>query len=175
RGERRTPPPGTLRRRRRPPDGHGGGHRRRGLPSGGGEHRHRMGVRRHQLPGLRRRSGPAHRAGAARRMTGARPRRPPLIAIDGPAGSGKSTVSRALADRLGLDRLDTGAMYRAVAWAAIRHGMATDDGGALSVLAARLRITVGDRVDVDGTDVTEAIRGPAVNRAVSAVAARPEV
>ena len=99
----------------------------------------------------------------------------PLIAIDGPAGSGKSTVSRALATRLGLDRLDTGAMYRTVTWAALRRGIDPADAGALARLARSLTISVGERVEADGTDVTEAIRGPDVSMAVSTVAAHPEV
>jgi cytidylate kinase len=104
------------------------------------------------------------------------PARPlPLIAIDGPAGSGKSTVSRALALRLGLDRLDTGAMYRAVTWAALEHGIEPDDGTSVGRLARRLTISVGDRIEADGIDITEAIRGPEVSRVVSRVAAHPEV
>lgn len=110
-------------------------------------------------------------------MTGAgtKARLRPLIAIDGPAGSGKSTVSRALAGRLGLDRLDTGAMYRAVAWAALGQGVQLGDPEAVARLARRLTLSVGERVEADGTDVTEAIRGPEVSRAVSTVAAHPEV
>jgi len=99
----------------------------------------------------------------------------PVIAIDGPAGSGKSTVSRALARRLGIDRLDTGAMYRAVAWAALDRRVDPADRRAVADLAGSLRITLGERVEVDGTDVTEAIRGDGVNRAVSVVAANPDV
>ena len=99
----------------------------------------------------------------------------PVIAIDGPAGSGKSTVSRALALRLAVDRLDTGAMYRAVAWAALDRGMDPADRAPVAELARRLDITIGDRVTVDGTDVTEAIRGPEVSGAVSVVAANPGV
>lgn len=99
----------------------------------------------------------------------------PVIAIDGPAGSGKSTVSRALAARLGIDRLDTGAMYRAVAWAALDQGIDPADRATVAELAGRLAITVDDRVEADGTDITEAIRGPAVSAAVSVVAANPEV
>ncbi len=98
-----------------------------------------------------------------------------IIAIDGPAGSGKSTVSRALAERLGVDRLDTGAMYRAVAWAALTEGVEPGDQEAVAGVARTVSISVGERVLVNGTDVTEAIRGPAVNGAVSAVAANPEV
>jgi cytidylate kinase len=99
----------------------------------------------------------------------------PVIAIDGPAGSGKSTVSRALAARLGIDRLDTGAMYRAVAWASLDRAIDPGDGDAVAGVARSIAIAVGDRVTVDGTDVTEAIRGPQVSAAVSAVAANPEV
>ncbi len=99
----------------------------------------------------------------------------PTIAIDGPAGAGKSTVSRAVAQHLGLDRLDTGAMYRAVAWAALAHRVDLGDDGALADLATHLQIEVGGRVLADGIDVTQAIREPEVNRAVSIVAARPTV
>lgn len=110
-------------------------------------------------------------------MTGAdtqiRPQ--PVIAIDGPAGSGKSSVSRALAHRLGIERLDTGAMYRAVAWASLDRSIDPDDRDAVAAVARSIDIAVGDRVSVDGTDVTEAIRGPEVSAAVSAVAANPDV
>ncbi len=98
-----------------------------------------------------------------------------LIAIDGPAGSGKSSVSRALSRRLGLDRLDTGAMYRAVAWAALRDGVPPGDRPAVARLARELDLRVGERVVADGTDVTDEIRGPEVSAAVSAVAANPGV
>ncbi len=98
-----------------------------------------------------------------------------VIAIDGPSGSGKSTVAKAVADRLGLDYLDTGAMYRAVAFAAIQRNIDPDDTAAVAELARRLALDVGDRVLVDGTDATIEIRGPEVTRAVSAVAANPVV
>ena len=98
-----------------------------------------------------------------------------VVAIDGPAGSGKSTLSRALAQRLGLQRLDTGAMYRSVAWAVLERGIDPADADAVAGLARVLPIEVGDRVLADGTDVTEAIRGPEVSAAVSAVAANPAV
>ena len=97
------------------------------------------------------------------------------IAIDGPAGSGKSTLSRALAQRLDLERLDTGAMYRSVAWAVLRAGLDPADRPAVAEVARTLDLEVGDRVLADGTDVTEAIRGPEVSAAVSAVAANPAV
>jgi cytidylate kinase len=99
----------------------------------------------------------------------------PTIAIDGPAGAGKSTVSRAVAQHLGLDRLDTGAMYRAVAWAALARQVDLGDEGALAELAEHLRLEIGARVVADGTDITQAIREPDVNRAVSVVAARAAV
>jgi CMP/dCMP kinase len=102
-------------------------------------------------------------------------REPPVIAIDGPAGSGKSTVSRALAARLGVDRLDTGAMYRAVAWAVLDRGIEPADRPSVAALARELTIAVGERVEADGTDITSAIRGPVVSGAVSTVAANPDV
>lgn len=101
------------------------------------------------------------------------------VAIDGPAGAGKSTLARALAEHLGLERLDTGAMYRSVAWAALRRGMDPADTEAVAELARGLRIELSndraETVHVDGVDATEAIRTPAVDSAVSAVAANPAV
>ena len=99
----------------------------------------------------------------------------PVIAIDGPAGSGKSTVARAVARRLGVDHLDTGAMYRSVAFAALRAGIDPSDEPVVSALARRLEIEVNDRVVVNGDDATEAIRRPDVSVAVSAVAQLPSV
>ena len=98
-----------------------------------------------------------------------------VVAIDGPAGAGKSTLAQAVAGHLGLERLDTGAMYRAVAWQALANGVDPEDADAVADLARGLTIEVGDRVTVDGTDVTVAIRSAAVDRAVSAVAANPAV
>ncbi len=98
-----------------------------------------------------------------------------VVAIDGPAGAGKSTLAAALAEHLGLERLDTGAMYRAVAWAALERHMDLADADALAEMARRTVIEVGQRVVVDGVDATEAIRSPAVDAAVSAVAANPGV
>ena len=98
-----------------------------------------------------------------------------LIAIDGPAGSGKSTVAQAVARKLGVDYLDTGAMYRSVTYVALQRGVDVTDADALARLAHDLEIEVGDRVLVDGDDVSEAIRTPAVNGAVSTVAAHPGV
>jgi CMP/dCMP kinase len=88
-----------------------------------------------------------------------------VIAIDGPAGAGKSTVARAVARELGFTYLDTGAMYRAVGLAA------TQSGDPAAQVAERIDIEVGDRVLVDGRDVTEAIRTPEVSEAASRVAA----
>ncbi len=102
--------------------------------------------------------------------------RPLLVAIDGPAGAGKSTVSQAVADTLGVDRLDTGAMYRSIAALALQRGVEPDDAGAVAALAASARLEMdGKRVRVDGMDVTEVIRSAAVGRAVSIVAANAEV
>jgi cytidylate kinase len=98
-----------------------------------------------------------------------------VIAIDGPAGSGKSTVARALAERLGLDYLDTGAMYRSVAFAVIQRRLDPDDAAAVGALAEKVQIDVADKVTVDGVDATVEIRGPEVTRLVSAVAANPQV
>ena len=99
-----------------------------------------------------------------------------VIAIDGPAGSGKSTVARKLADRLQLEYLDTGAMYRAVAFAAIQRGVDPVDDGPVAEIARDMDLTVDDRgVRVDGLDATLEIRGPEVSRAVSMVAANPSV
>jgi cytidylate kinase len=98
-----------------------------------------------------------------------------VVAIDGPAGSGKSTVARAVAARLGMDYLDTGAMYRAVAFTAIRRGVDPEDADLVARLARALRLEVTERVLVDGVDATIEIRGPEVSRAVSVVAANPDV
>ncbi len=99
-----------------------------------------------------------------------------VIAIDGPAGSGKSTVARRLAERLGLEYLDTGAMYRAVTFAALRRNVDPSDGADVGQLAARLEMSVDtSAVIVDDVDATIEIRGPEVTRAVSIVAANPDV
>lgn len=99
-----------------------------------------------------------------------------VVAVDGPAGSGKSTVSRMVAARLGLDHLDTGAQYRAVACAVLRRDVSPVDEDGVAAVAADAEIAVdGDRVTVDGEDATEEIRGAAVTGAVSAVAANPRV
>jgi cytidylate kinase len=98
-----------------------------------------------------------------------------LVAIDGPSGSGKSTVSRMLAKRLGCARLDTGAMYRAVALAALKQGLDLEDEAALERLASSIRLTMGEEVLLNGENVEKAIRTPEVDRAVSRVAAVPGV
>ena len=99
-----------------------------------------------------------------------------VIAIDGPAGSGKSTVARRLADRLGLDYLDTGAMYRAVTFAVLRRNLDPDDAAAVGALVSSVEMDVNDQtVHVDGVDATIEIRGPEVTRAVSTVAANSAV
>ncbi len=105
------------------------------------------------------------------------PRDVTVVAIDGPAGAGKSTVGRAVADRLGLDYLDTGAMYRAVTFAALRRGTDPADEAAVGELARAvdLRVEPADGsatvVVVDGVDATIEIRGREVTSAVSVVAA----
>ena len=100
-----------------------------------------------------------------------------IVAIDGPAGAGKSTVARALADRLGCRYLDTGAMYRALAWLALARGVAVGDGEALGMLARahQVELGLGGSVAIAGHDVTHAIRAPAIDRVVSAVSAHPAV
>lgn len=99
-----------------------------------------------------------------------------VIAIDGPAGAGKSTVARALATELDFTYLDSGAMYRCVALAALRRGADPDDAGAMSALAGSIAISLdGERVELDGEDVSAAIREPAVSEASSRVSVHPGV
>lgn len=99
-----------------------------------------------------------------------------IVAIDGPAGSGKSTVARALAERLGFRYLDTGAMYRALTWLALEDGVGLDDEPALAALARDNPVRFeGDRVSVREQNVTEAIRAPRIDRVVSTVARHPAV
>jgi len=101
----------------------------------------------------------------------------PIVAIDGPAGAGKSTVARQLAGRLGFSIIDTGAIYRAVALAARRAGIPwEDDEGLRKLLDAGLGLSFdGERVLLRGEDVTEAIRTPEISRGSSVVSARPVV
>jgi CMP/dCMP kinase len=104
-----------------------------------------------------------------------------VVAIDGPAGSGKSTVARGVARRLGFTYLDSGALYRAVTLAALEAGADLDDGPALGELASKTQVELRERdhdavqVLLDGRDVTDEIRDPVVTRASSRVAAHPEV
>ncbi|HET8741203.1 MAG TPA: (d)CMP kinase [Gaiella sp.] len=100
-----------------------------------------------------------------------------IVAIDGPAGAGKSSVARALASRLGFNYLDTGAMYRALTWLALHEGVPLDDGPALETLAAANPVGFGANGDVAiaGRDVTRQIREPEIDAAVPVVARHPEV
>jgi len=100
-----------------------------------------------------------------------------IVAIDGPAGAGKSTVARALAARLGFRYLDTGAMYRALTWLAMQRGIDLGSGEQLAKLAAAEPVVFddADRVWIAGTDVTASIRDERVDRMVPVVAAHPAV
>ena len=100
-----------------------------------------------------------------------------IVAIDGPAGSGKSTVALALAQRLGFLHLDTGAMYRALTWLAQRNGVELEDGDALARLARKQPVSFGPegRVEIDGEDVSVQIREAEIDRLVPVVARHPEV
>jgi cytidylate kinase len=100
-----------------------------------------------------------------------------IVAIDGPAGAGKSTVARALAERLGFRYLDTGAMYRAVTWLAMREGLDLGNADALAELARAEPVTFDDegRVWIAGTDVTSSIRDTRIDRMVPVVARHPPV
>ena len=99
-----------------------------------------------------------------------------LIAIDGPSGAGKGTVARAVATELGYRHVDSGAMYRAVGWKALRDGVLLDDDVAVAALADRSRIDIADdRVTIDEVDVTRAVRTPEIDRAAAAVARLPRV
>ena len=103
-----------------------------------------------------------------------------IVAIDGPAGSGKSTVARRVAELLGYTHLDSGAMYRGVAWKALRDGVPLDSPAELSALAEKVRIDLVPRdgklrVILDDEDITELIRTPEVSHAASVVAVVPGV
>lgn len=99
-----------------------------------------------------------------------------VVAVDGPSGSGKSTVSRGVAAALGLDVLDTGAMYRAVTLAALDEGIDLRDEAACTEVADRVHVELGrGKVRLDGRDVTDEIRGPHVTGSVSVVSAHPGV
>jgi cytidylate kinase len=99
-----------------------------------------------------------------------------VISIDGPSGAGKGTVARAVASALGYRHIDSGAMYRAVAWKALHSGVALDDEPGVAALAERSRIDIGDvSVAIDGADVSRAIRTPEIDRGAAAVARLPRV
>ena len=106
-----------------------------------------------------------------------------IIAIDGPSGAGKSTVAKAVAVKLGFSCLDTGAMYRSVAWQALQNGVALDDDAALGEIARSYDIEFGHvegdpipkRVYIGGAEVTQAIRTAEIDKAVSPVSAAPSV
>lgn len=106
-----------------------------------------------------------------------------IIAIDGPSGAGKSTVAKAVAKTLGFSCLDTGAMYRAIAWGAVQEGIDLEDNEALGKLALRKKISFGHEegnpvpkhVYLDGVEVSDAIRTKEIDRAVSPVSAAPAV
>jgi cytidylate kinase len=99
-----------------------------------------------------------------------------IIAIDGPSGAGKGTIARTIAERLHYRHVDTGAMYRAVAWKALHDGVPLDDESAVAELAERSRIAVaGGRASIDDHDIAQAIRTPEIDKAASSVARMPRV
>jgi cytidylate kinase len=102
--------------------------------------------------------------------------KPLIVAIDGPSGAGKGTIARAIAAALGYRHVDSGAMYRAVGWKALRQAVPLDDEAAVAAIAERARIDVtGTHVTIDGTDVTREIRTPEIDRAAAGVARLPRV
>ncbi len=106
--------------------------------------------------------------------------RPLVIAIDGPSGSGKSSTARGVAERLGLAFLDTGAMYRAITWLALKEGVDLDDQAAVADLLAHASMDIDQdpqrpAIAINGVDVSEAIRAPEVSAAVSAVATNLDI
>ena len=99
-----------------------------------------------------------------------------IIAIDGPSGAGKGTIARSVADELGYGHIDSGAMYRAIGWKALRDDIALDDEDGVTDVAERSHIDVSrSAVTIDGRDVTRAIRTPDIDRAATAVARLPGV
>src|SRR5688572_29387601 len=99
-----------------------------------------------------------------------------IIAIDGPSGAGKGTVARRVAERLGYRHVDTGAVYRAVAWKAVQEGLDPNDEDRVAALAHRIKLNAsGGRVSVDGHDVSAAIRTPEIDAAAAIVARQPRV
>lgn len=103
------------------------------------------------------------------------PARPLIIAIDGPSGAGKGTVARTLAARLGYTHVDTGAMYRAVAWKAGHAGVDLADEDAVTAIADAAEFELGAEVRVDGHEITRAIRTPEMDAAAGIVARHPRV
>ena len=102
--------------------------------------------------------------------------KPLIIAIDGPSGAGKGTIARALAERLGYRHIDTGAMYRALAWKGLHDGVDLADEAATAALGERATFDVeGGRIGIDGHDVKTAIRTPEIDKAAAAVARNPAV
>src|SRR5581483_409566 len=160
-GRPRAPARRPRRRTRRPPNRHARSDRRARVQGGRGRSGRRD--RRYKLPRLLR----ASRLGGTQM----------IVAIDGPAGAGKSTVARALAQRLGFRYLDTGAMYRALTWLAMQRGLDLSGADALAQLARQEPVTFDGegRVWIAGTDVTSSIRGQRVDRMVPVVAAHPVV
>ena len=102
-------------------------------------------------------------------------RRELIVAIDGPSGAGKGTVARTIASSLGYRHVDTGAMYRAVAWRAGLDGIDLKDAMAVAAVASHASFEVNDKVVIDGHDVTHAIRTPAIDQAAAIVAQHPPV
>ncbi len=99
-----------------------------------------------------------------------------IVAIDGPSGAGKGTIARAVAAELGYRHIDSGAMYRAVGWKAVRDGVPLSDEGGVRALAERSTIDIdGPVVRIDGVDISRVIRTPAIDRAATAVARLPQV
>jgi cytidylate kinase len=98
-----------------------------------------------------------------------------IIAIDGPSGAGKGTIARSLARKLGYRHIDTGAMYRAVAWKALHEGVDLNDAAAVARVARDAEFTLDGRIAIDGHDVTEAIRTPEIDEAAAIVARHPPV
>jgi len=99
-----------------------------------------------------------------------------VVAIDGPSGAGKGTVARAVAARLGYRHIDTGAMYRAIAWKGLQEGVDLVDEDAVATLAERVRLSVGDdTIAVDDQDISGAIRTPEIDTAAACVARLPRV
>jgi len=99
-----------------------------------------------------------------------------IIAIDGPSGAGKGTVARAVADRLGYRHIDSGAMYRAVAWKALQEGIDLADEAAVAAIGERAVFDLDNgRVAIDGHDVSRAVRTPEIDNAATTVARHPAV